>query len=253
MIISGFFHFLHYANVAWLLSARQSAAKNSDILTVNILPDTPETPDQESRKKFLSSFNFADKITTTNSSRSEFPLPATSNSQMAILESWIEPMCNKTIFESSDDLENLFAELHKKNVISTNGCYDILHPGHLATLEYASSLGECLVVMINSDNSVKRFKGDTRPVHDQFFRAAILAQLDYVDYVIVFNDDTPLELMKKIRPSGHVKGGSFIRSRVESEIQLLNSWGGQFHSCPMFGSYSTTKILNDCQLPPFPI
>jgi len=256
MIISGFFQFLHSINVAWLLSAKNVARSNMEQLTVNILPDHSLSLDQDTRKYYLESFQFADKVTSqprSNVSRNAVPIPKNTREVNLLLDNWIEPRLNNVIFEADGQPDKLLQKFQKQKVISTNGCYDILHPGHLATLKFAKSLGDCLVVMINSDESVKRFKGDSRPIHNHFFRAAILTQLPWVDYVIIFKEDTPLDLMENIRPSGHVKGGSFIQSRVAAEVQLLDKWGGKFHVCPMIGTFSTSNLLDNHPKLPFPI
>jgi len=100
------------------------------------------------------------------------------------------------------------------NIIFTNGCFDLLHIGHVELLKYAKTLGSYLVVGLNSDSSIKKIKGDTRPINDQNTRKIILESLRYVDKVIIFDEDTPLQLIKKIKPNIIVKGGDYKKEDV---------------------------------------
>lgn len=101
-----------------------------------------------------------------------------------------------------------------KNIIFTNGCFDLLHIGHIELLKYAKSLGNYLVVAINSDNSVKKIKGPSRPINNELTRKIILESIRYVDEVIIFDEDTPLEIIKKIQPQIIVKGGDYKKEDV---------------------------------------
>ena len=127
--------------------------------------------------------------------------------------------------------------------ITVNGCFDILHVGHLRFLAQARAMGTELVVLINDDASVRRYKGSTRPVFPSSFRAAALRSLESVSAVHVFPEDKPLELIRRLRPAIHVKGGSYEPDRVREEDQLLSSWGGCVAFCPMEGAYSTTAYI----------
>ena len=98
--------------------------------------------------------------------------------------------------------------------VFTNGCFDLLHIGHIELLKYAKGLGDYLVVGINSDNSVKKLKGSYRPINNELTRKTILESIKYVDEVIVFNEDTPIELIKKIQPNIIVKGGDYKKENV---------------------------------------
>jgi len=109
------------------------------------------------------------------------------------------------------------------------------------------------VVAINSDSSIHRLKGTSRPVHSDLFRGAVLAQLPYVDFVTVFNEDTPLNLLEDIKPCYHVKGGSFINDRIRAEQELLCKWNGELKSISMQGDYSTSRILELYSPESFPI
>jgi rfaE bifunctional protein nucleotidyltransferase chain/domain len=128
-------------------------------------------------------------------------------------------------------------------VVFTNGCFDILHPGHVDYLERARDLGSCLVVGLNSDASVRRLKGPARPVNDQNSRSLVLAGLACVDYVVVFDEDTPYELIKKIRPKVLVKGGDWSVDRIVGS-DIVEDGGGKVYSVPLLAGYSTTAVVN---------
>jgi D-beta-D-heptose 7-phosphate kinase/D-beta-D-heptose 1-phosphate adenosyltransferase len=98
--------------------------------------------------------------------------------------------------------------------IFTNGCFDLLHIGHIELLKYSKSLGDYLVVGINSDNSIKKLKGQNRPVNNEYTRKLILESIKYVDEVIIFDEQTPLELIKKIQPQLIIKGGDYKKEDV---------------------------------------
>ncbi len=143
-----------------------------------------------------------------------------------------------------------WAESHRaagRKVVSVNGCFDILHAGHVATLERARGLGDRLIVLLNSDVSIRRLKGPARPYLEQDQRAAVLGALRAVDRVLVFDGDTPLPELAVIRPDIHVKGGSFVAERVEAERALLAGWGGRVELLPLVPGVSTTGIARRIQ------
>lgn len=127
-------------------------------------------------------------------------------------------------------------------VVFTNGCFDIIHPGHVDYLERARSMGACLVVGLNSDASVRRLKGELRPVNDQHSRARVLAALACVDYVVIFEEDTPFELIGKIRPDVLVKGGDWSVDRIVGR-EIVEAAGGEVCSIPLLAGYSTTGTV----------
>jgi rfaE bifunctional protein nucleotidyltransferase chain/domain len=127
-------------------------------------------------------------------------------------------------------------------VVFTNGCFDILHPGHVDYLERAGALGTHLVVGVNSDASVRRIKGPTRPVNDEHSRSRVLAALGCVDRVVIFDEDTPWELIKKIRPQVLVKGGDWPVEQIVGR-ELVRERNGQVLSLPLLSGYSTTDII----------
>ncbi len=128
-------------------------------------------------------------------------------------------------------------------LVFTNGCFDIIHPGHVDYLERARSMGACLVVGLNSDGSVRRLKGALRPVNDQHSRARVLAALACVDFVMIFEEDTPLELIKAIRPDVLVKGGDWSVERIVGR-DVVEEAGGTVCSIPLLDGYSTTGTID---------
>ncbi len=128
-------------------------------------------------------------------------------------------------------------------LVFTNGCFDIIHPGHVDYLERARSMGACLVVGLNSDASVRRLKGALRPVNDQRSRARVLAALGCVDFVVIFDEDTPLELIRKIRPDVLVKGGDWSVEMIVGRDVVQGS-GGTVCSIPLLQGYSTTGTVD---------
>lgn len=128
-------------------------------------------------------------------------------------------------------------------LVTVNGCFDILHIGHLRFLAEARAMGNSLTVLINSDVSVVRYKGATRPVFPETFRIVALKALDCVDEVLVFAGDNPLAEIGKIRPLIHVKGGSYEPERVRAERELVESWGGRLVCTAMVEGFSTTDYI----------
>jgi D-beta-D-heptose 7-phosphate kinase / D-beta-D-heptose 1-phosphate adenosyltransferase len=129
-----------------------------------------------------------------------------------------------------------------KRIVFTNGCFDLLHAGHLALLSHAAQLGDVLVVAINSDASVRRLKGASRPLVPQAERAALLAALTFVDAVTVFDEDTPLETLAAVRPQVLVKGGDYQVSEVVGR-ELVEAGGGHVEIVPLTPERSTSSLL----------
>ncbi len=129
-----------------------------------------------------------------------------------------------------------------KTISFTNGCFDILHRGHIASLSEAAAEADLLVVGVNSDSSTKRLKGEGRPVNDEQSRALLLASLLIVDAVVIFNEDTPLELIKAIKPDVLVKGGDYSIDQIVGAKEVMES-GGRVVINPIVEGFSTTGIL----------
>ena len=127
-------------------------------------------------------------------------------------------------------------------IAMTNGCFDLLHPGHVASLEQARSYGDCLVVGLNSDAGVRKLKGPHRPIVDQQGRAAMLAALQCVDYVVLFHDPSVLGLIERILPDVLVKSDQYALEEVVGR-EAVEAAGGRVVLTPMAGGYSTTELL----------
>ena len=126
--------------------------------------------------------------------------------------------------------------------VFTNGVFDLVHPGHLTYLAQAAELGKRLIVGVNSDESVRRLKGSDRPVMPLAARMQLLAGLFYVDGVVAFDDDTPLELIETLRPDVLVKGGDYTRDTIVG-ADRVEGWGGRVAVLPFVEGFSTTGIL----------
>lgn len=133
-------------------------------------------------------------------------------------------------------------------VVFTNGCFDLLHPGHIDLLRRARELGTRLIVGINSDESVRKIKGDGRPFMNQKDRAEILSALRFVDEVIVFDEPTPENLIRRIKPDVLVKGGDWKPSEIIG-ADLVTAAGGEVHSLSLVDGYSSSRIVDEIRLP----
>ena len=131
-----------------------------------------------------------------------------------------------------------------KRVVLTNGCFDILHRGHIEHLSEASDLGDIFVIGLNSDTSVKKLKGESRPAVDEESRGLTLAAFEFVDFVVVFSDDTPVGLMKDLHPDVWVKGGDYRNVEEMPEYKMMMKIGGEVKILPFLEGFSTTDIYN---------
>jgi rfaE bifunctional protein nucleotidyltransferase chain/domain len=131
----------------------------------------------------------------------------------------------------------------KKSVVFTNGCFDILHSGHIHYLAEASDLADQLVVGLNTDASVKKIKGPSRPYLDEQTRALILASLGFVSAVVMFDEETPYELIKKIHPNFLVKGGDYKPEEIVG-YDIVKAKGGKVLTIPIVEGFSSTGIIN---------
>jgi D-beta-D-heptose 7-phosphate kinase/D-beta-D-heptose 1-phosphate adenosyltransferase len=129
-----------------------------------------------------------------------------------------------------------------QKIAFTNGCFDILHKGHIASLSQAAKEADVLIVGLNSDASTKRLKGEGRPVNNEQARATVMASLVIVDAVILFDEDTPLELIKKVMPDVIVKGGDYTLDQIVGAKEVMAN-GGRVVINPIVEGYSTTGIL----------
>lgn len=133
-----------------------------------------------------------------------------------------------------------------KKIVFTNGCFDILHKGHLEILSQAASSGDMLIVGLNSDQSVKHLKGEGRPVNDESFRALILASLAIVDAVVLFDEPTPANLIKDIEPDVLLKGGDYTIDKIVGAEEVIKN-GGEVKIVPLIKGYSTTALIEKIQ------
>ncbi|QLY26011.1 D-glycero-beta-D-manno-heptose 1-phosphate adenylyltransferase [Bdellovibrio sp. HCB185ZH] len=147
-----------------------------------------------------------------------------------------------------DDIAEALAPLRSegKKIVFTNGCFDLLHVGHVRYLQEARSLGDVLVVGVNSDASVKRLKGPTRPVQIENDRAEILAALGCVGFSVIFTEDTPENLIKKVKPDILVKGGDWKIDQIVGGT-FVAGYGGQVMSLQFIDGKSTTKLIEKAQ------
>lgn len=148
---------------------------------------------------------------------------------------------------SRDQWQKMAAIWQNKKVVFTNGCFDVLHLGHVTYLAEARTMGDLLVVGLNSDASVRRLKGPSRPINDEKARSLVLASLQCVDYVIIFDEDTPLELIEAVKPNMLVKGGDYTIDTIVG-ASFVQQHGGIVRTIPLVEGYSTTDTvqkLND--------
>ena len=142
------------------------------------------------------------------------------------------------------------ARVAGSTVVWTNGTFDLLHPGHIASLQQARALGQMLVVGVNSDRSVKAYKGPNRPILNQDERAGMLAALECVRAAIIFDEDTPAESLAKLKPDIHCKGAEYAlpHGRPVPERAVVEAYGGRIEYLPLLPGVSTTEILRRIRL-----
>ena len=147
---------------------------------------------------------------------------------------------------SAKRLAPLLADFQKsgKKIVFTNGCFDLLHPGHVSYLAAARALGDLLVVGLNSDVSVRRLKGEKRPILPEEARSQLLAALACVDYVTIFTEDDPYQLIRLLQPDILVKGGDWNTGSIVGR-DLVEARGGKVYSLPFVDEYSTTSIVEE--------
>ena len=147
----------------------------------------------------------------------------------------------KDLSDLKKDIERLKAQ--GKRIVFTNGCFDLLHPGHTRYLYAARQLGDHLVVAVNTDRSVKIIKGASRPVQSQDERMELLAALSFVDAVVLFDEDNPLNLIEHLVPDVLVKGGDWTEDRIVG-ADVVRKAGGTVKSLPFVTGYSTTALID---------
>ena len=145
----------------------------------------------------------------------------------------------KTLIEKIGKLKSA-----NNKIVFTNGCFDIIHKGHLSYLHQSKDLGDYLIVGLNSDDSVTLLKGSDRPINNQNVRAKNLLRLDYVDAVIIFSEETPEELIKLLLPDILTKGGDYKKNQIAGSNTVTKN-GGKVIILPHLKGYSTTAIINN--------
>jgi rfaE bifunctional protein nucleotidyltransferase chain/domain len=153
---------------------------------------------------------------------------------------------NKII--EGEGLEKWLDECRKngKKIVFTNGCFDILHRGHVEYLSKAAAFGDVMVVGLNTDASVKRLKGPSRPVNDEYARAFVLAGLEFVSVVVLFDEDTPYNLIKTVQPDVLVKGSDYKPENIVG-YDIVTAKGGKVVTVDLVEGYSTTKTIEKMQ------
>ncbi|HNQ67548.1 MAG TPA: D-glycero-beta-D-manno-heptose 1-phosphate adenylyltransferase [Bacteroidales bacterium] len=131
-----------------------------------------------------------------------------------------------------------------KKIVFTNGCFDLIHKGHIEYLAAAKDFGDKLIIGLNSDNSVKRLKGDLRPINNQEARALLLASLIFTDAIVIFDEDTPEEIIKLYSPDVLVKGGDYQYNEIVGADHVIN-YGGKVEIIPLVEGYSSTNIIKN--------
>ncbi len=151
---------------------------------------------------------------------------------------------SKDIYRIDKDLKKLISNLksEKKKIVFTNGVFDIIHRGHVEYLKQAKTLGDVLIVGLNSDTSTKIIKGENRPLNSEMDRALVLVNLKPVDYVVIFDEDNPLDLIKSVIPEVLVKGGDWKPENIVG-ADFVKENGGEVISLDYINNYSTTNII----------
>lgn len=151
-------------------------------------------------------------------------------------------MDNKKL-KTEEEIGEIAERLKKqgKKIVTTNGVFDILHIGHIRTFEEAKKQGDVLIVGLNSDSSTKRLKGPARPINNEKDRAEVLAALEMVDYIVIFDEDDPIRLLGMIKPDVHVKYEDYGKDMIEAET--VKKHGGNIHLTKKIKGYSTTNII----------
>lgn len=146
--------------------------------------------------------------------------------------------------KTKDELVKIIADLKArgKKIVTTNGSFDILHVGHVKSFEKAKKFGDCLIVGINTDDSVRRYKGPKRPLNLERDRAYLVAALAVVDYAVLFDQDTPAELLDALKPDTHVKAADYDVDKMP-ETPIVRKHGGQVIAVPLEPGYATTDLI----------
>lgn len=143
-----------------------------------------------------------------------------------------------------EEAKNIVIELKKQNkkIVFTNGCFDILHIGHVRYLKESAKFGDVLMIGLNSDSSIKRLKGETRPINNELDRGELLSELGFIDYVVVFDEDTPSALLEEIKPDVYTKGADYtLETLPEADVVMKNN--GRVEFIDLVEGKSTTNVI----------
>lgn len=154
----------------------------------------------------------------------------------------LEKIYNKILDDNSLEERLNFWRSEGKTIVFSNGCFDILHRGHVEYLSKAADLGDKLIIGLNTDASVKKLKGPSRPVNDEKSRAILLSALEFVDTVVFFEEDTPYNLIKRVQPDVLVKGKDYKAEDIVG-YDIVTAKGGKVETIELVDGFSTTKIL----------
>lgn len=141
-----------------------------------------------------------------------------------------------------ENLEQKIVELKNKKIVFTNGCFDIIHQGHITYLAKAADFGDVFIIGLNSDSSVKKLKGENRPIQDEKSRALILSAFQFVNFVVIFDEETPYNLISKIKPDFLIKGGDYKLEEIVG-ADIVTEKGGKVITIPFVDGFSSTNII----------
>ena len=148
-----------------------------------------------------------------------------------------------TYLDDQKKIDRILDEIKKKTIVTTNGCFDLLHNGHLHSFYEAKKFGDVLIVGLNSDSSIKQIKGNNRPIRKEIDRASMLSSIKYVDYVVIFKEKTPEKFLRKIKPNIHCKGGDYDKPKDLLEYHWVKEFGGDIKILKFIGGNSTTNEI----------
>ncbi|NIP39091.1 MAG: D-glycero-beta-D-manno-heptose 1-phosphate adenylyltransferase [Candidatus Dadabacteria bacterium] len=232
--------------ISYRLSSSNLKTVSSDAKEVFDVTGAGDTVISAFLVSYLLSNNWETAISTANSAAGivvgQVGTSSISQDELIQLLSGAKNENSKTL-----DIDSLGKQVfeHKKKgkkIIFTNGCFDLLHPGHLMILKESKALGDILIVALNSDSSVRRLKGKSRPLISETERASIISSLDCVDYVTIFSEDTPLKTIKQLTPDVIVKGGDYSRDQVIGRGHV-EKYGGEVVIIPVLENFSTTSLV----------
>ena len=150
---------------------------------------------------------------------------------------------SKKIFKTGEELPKIVS----KKIVFTNGCFDLLHPGHLEYLKESSLLGDILIVGLNSDRSISKIKGNLRPINNFFFRSTMLSYFEFIDFIFEFDDDTPENLIKSSKPNVLVKGSDYFVQEIVG-ADFVKSLGGEVILISFLEGFSSSKIIDKIKM-----